>query len=209
VRVRRIELIAAGRGVVVILLIASNGAIKNKVCRVDFVVTPELLDFFNKFANSRLAGRSISSISSSYINSVSVTLGEYSRIFTEILVAIYELCREVGDGQYYISGGAKLLDYDETDKPAKDLLKLLEQRDQLQNLFDSGANFRILIGKENTFMELAGSSLVSTHYEVGGQRAGTVGLIGPVRLDYARIIPHLQYFAKTLGELLDETFETE
>lgn len=209
VRVKRVELIAAGRGTVVILLIATNGVIKNKVCRVDFVVTPELLDFFNKFANSRLAGRSLNSISSSYISSVSVTLGEYSRIFTDILIGIYELCREINDGQYFISGGTKLLDDGEMAKVARELLQLLERRDQLQSMFGADTDFKILIGKENAFMELAGSSLVATHYDIGGQRAGTVGLIGPVRLNYARIIPHLEYFAKTLGDLLSETFEAD
>lgn len=210
VRVKRVELIAAGIHTVVILLIATNGAIKNKVCRVNLVVTSELMEFFNKFANSRLEGRSLSSISSSYINSVSVTLGEYSSIFNDILYGIYELCREVGDGQYYVSGSTKLLDQDEVSKVARDLLNLLGKRDQLQTLFgENSPDFKILIGKENTFMELAGSSLVATSYRIGNERAGSVGLIGPVRLDYARIIPHLEYFAKTLGDLLGETFESE
>lgn len=210
VRVKRVELIAAGLHTVVVLLIASNGAIKNKVCRVGFVVTPELLEFFNKFANSRLEGRSISSISSSYINSVAVTLGEYSAIFNDILYGIYELCHEVVEGQYYVSGSTKLLEQEEAVKAARDLLNLLSQRDQLQTLFGDGSpDFKILIGKENAFMELSGSALVATSYRIGSERAGTVGLIGPVRLDYARIIPHLEYFAKTLGELLGETFESE
>lgn len=210
VRVKRIELIAAGTNTVVILIIATNGVIKNKVCRVDFTVTSELLEFFNKFANSRLAGRSLDTISSSYIHSVSVTLGEYSRIFTPLLAGIFELCKEINDGQYYLSGGTKLLEYNELSKLARELIVMLERRDLLHTLFSpDAADFKILIGKENSSMELSGSSVVVSHYNIGGQRAGTVGLIGPVRLDYAKIIPHLEYFTKTLGELLSETFETE
>jgi heat-inducible transcriptional repressor len=210
VRVKRIDLIAAGVNTVVILLIASNGVIKNKVCRVDFAVTPELTEFFTKFANSRLSGRSLEAISATYISSVSVTLGEYSRIFTPLLVGIFELCTEVSDGQYYIGGGTKLLDYDEIGRVARDLLLMLENQERLHRIFGADdADFRILIGKENTTMELVGSSLVATHYEIAGERAGTVGLIGPIRLDYAKIIPHLEYFADTLGKLLTETLETE
>lgn len=210
VRVKRIELISAGVNTVVILLIASNGVIKNKVCRVDFTVTPELVEFFTKFVNSRLAGRSIESISATYISSVSVTLGEYSRIFTPLLVGIFELCKEVSDGQYYIGGGSKLLEYQELDRMARDLLVMLESQERLHRLFglDSG-DFKILIGKENTTMELVGSSLVVTNYSIGGEKAGTVGIIGPIRLDYAKIIPHLNYFAETLGKLLSETLEAE
>lgn len=210
VRIKRIELIGAGSHTVVILLITTGGAIRNKVCRVSFLVTSELLEFFNKFVNSRLADRSINSISSSYISSVSVTLGEYSAVFNDILIGIYELCREISNGQYYVSGGTKLLDQDEAVKAARDLLDLLGKHEPLHALFDLDTpEFKIRIGKENSFVELSGSSLVATPYRVGGERAGSVGLIGPVRLDYAKIIPHLEYFAKTLGDLLSEAYESE
>ncbi|MCL2057293.1 MAG: heat-inducible transcriptional repressor HrcA [Oscillospiraceae bacterium] len=210
VTVKRIDLIAAGINTVVILLIASNGVIKNKVCRVDFAITAELVEFFTKFANSRLGGRSIEAVSATYISSVSVILGEYSRIFTPILVGIFELCKEFSDGQYYIGGGTKLLEYDELGRVARDLLIMLNNRERLHRLFGGGdSDFKILIGKENPTMELAGSSLVVTSYSIGGGKAGTVGLIGPVRLDYAKVIPHLEYFADTLGKLLSETLDSD
>jgi heat-inducible transcriptional repressor len=210
VSVRKIELIAAGANTVVILLIASNGVIRNKICRVDFTVTPEIISFFNKFVRLRFEGKSIGSITSSYIGSVSITLGEYSHMFTTILINIFELCREVGEGKYYISGGTRLLAYDEGASTARELLLLLESRERLDALFSSGgSSFKIIIGKENTGSELADSSVVMTSYEIAGKPAGTVGLIGPVRINYPRLIPHLEYFAKMLGELMSETLEGE
>ena len=208
VRIRRVEMLVAGRNTVVIVMIASNGVIRNKVCRLDFPVTDKLVDFFNKFANSRLEGMNIAAVSAGYINSLAVVLGEYSQIFTPLLTAVFDLCKEINDGQYYLSGGAKLLEYSELKSLVGELLALLEKRDTLQSLFTlQGDGFRVIIGKENHSMELADSSVVVTQYRVGGEPAGTVGLIGPVRIDYARIIPHLEYFAKTLGDLLTETFE--
>ena len=210
VRVRKIELIAAGTNTVVILLVASNGVIRNKVCRTDFNVTREIIEFFNKFANSRISGRSIESITGSYISSVSMTLGEYSRMFTTILMAIYELCSEVGEDRYYTSGTTKLLEYDEASKMARELLTLLDDRNRLQALFaPHQQNFKVIIGKENPTVELTGSSVLLTHYNIGGQPAGMVGLIGPVRLNYSRLIPHLEYFAKMLGDLMSDTLEGE
>jgi len=208
VHIRRLELIAAGSNTVVILLIASNGMIRNKVCRVDFLVSDKLVEFFNKFSNARLGGMSIDDVSSSYLSAMAVNLGEYSRIFNPILSAIFELCKEMGDGQYYVSGSAKLLEYGELNRLVRDLLLMLENRDSLHALFSTGGerqNFKIIIGKENQSMELSDSSVVMTGYEVDGVPAGTVGLIGPVRIDYARLIPHLEYFARTLGDLMTET----
>lgn len=208
VRVHRIDMIPAGLNTVVVLVIGSNGVVRSKVCRVDFVVTPRLIEFFVKFGNGRLAGKSLDSISTEYIQSASVSLGEYSRIFTPLLVHIYELCKEIYDGQYFLSGSTKLLDYKELERMARDLLGLLEQRERMQEIFrQNQAAMNISIGTENTPLELSSSSVVITHYDVGGERAGAVGLIGPVRLDYARIISHLDYFAKALGDLLSQTRE--
>ena len=56
---------------------------------------------------------------------------------------------------------------------------------------------------------MADTSVVVTHYKIGEQNSGAIGVIGPVRMDYAKIIPHLEYFSQTLGKLLAETFEQE
>jgi heat-inducible transcriptional repressor len=210
VRVKRIELIPAGRSRVIIVLRGTTGVVRDKICRVNFIVTPELCEFFVKFINSRLAGRAINAVTAGYINSVSVTLGEYAPVFNDLIFAVYDLCKEISEGNYYVSGGTKLLDYNNAGKSAKELLELLENRNDLLALFGSdGAQIKILIGKENSYMELAGSALVTAGYEIGGRRAGSVGLIGPVRLNYAKVIPHLEYFAKTLGELLSETYNDD
>ena len=210
VSVKRIELIIAGHNTAVILLIASNGMIKSRVCRVDFLVTEELIDFFQKFINARFVGRTLASLNLMYINSVSVTLGEYARIFNSLLIALYELCREISLGQYYIGGGSRILHYDELSRLAAGVFTLLEDRQRVHGIFaPREAEFNIIIGKENASSELSAAAVVSTSYLVGGHPGGTVGLIGPVRLNYAKLLPHLEYFAKTLGELLSETLETE
>ena len=82
VTVRRIELIPLGAHVVMIVVLASNGVIKNKAYRLDMICAPEILDFFNKFANDRFADRSIDEISTGYLNSVAVSSGGYARVLT-------------------------------------------------------------------------------------------------------------------------------
>ena len=88
VTVRRIELIPLGAHVVMIVVLAANGVIKNKAYRLDMICAPEILDFFNKFANDRFADRSIDEISTGYLNSVAVALGEYSHVFPPLLACL-------------------------------------------------------------------------------------------------------------------------
>lgn len=210
VTVKHVEIVAVGIRTVVILLIATNGVIKNKVCRVDFKVTSEIVEFLNQFTNGRLVGRSINEVSQRFINSIAVTLGDYSQLFTPVLGAVYELCREVDEGKFYTSGSENLLGYKEFSEIARELLMTMNDREQILGLISSKKDaVFITIGKENTKSELTETSVVVTKYLIGDQNAGAIGVIGPVRMDYAKLIPHLEYFSKTLGKLLAETFEQQ
>lgn len=210
VYVKRIEIVPAGTRTMVVLVIASNGVIKNKVCRVDFRITNETTEFLNRFANGRMAGKSVLEISQKYINSVAVTLGEYSQLFIPVLAAVYELCREISEGQFYTSGSENLLGYKEFGDIARDLLLTMNDRSQLLGVIASKKDaVFITIGKENTRSELTDTSVVVTKYKIGTQNAGAIGVIGPVRMDYAKLIPHIEYFSQTLGKLLAETFEDQ
>ena len=208
VTVRKIQLIPTGTRTALLLLVASNGVIKNKVIRLDFNMTPQNAEFLDQLANGRFAGRSLEEISASYINSVAESVGEYSRIFTPVLAGIYELCRQVYDGQFYAGGQTNLLNYAEFDRVAHDLLTLVSNKRKMDAVLPHDDRpISVLIGKENPFEELAGGSVVVATYDIGPDRCGAIGLVGPVRLDYRRLIPHMEYFAKTLGRLLSETME--
>ncbi len=208
VTVRRVDLIPAGKRTMVIMVIASSGVIKNKVCRVDFEITDEIVDFFRKFTNSRLAGRTLDEISSAYISSVAISMGEYSTVFNSLLAAIYELIREINEGQYYLVGSTNLLEYSELAPISYELLVFIEDRHKMQKALEPGeSGTRITVGRENQNAQLMESSLLASAYYVGGVPAGTIGIIGPVRMDYARLIPRLDYFARTLGELLSDTLD--
>lgn len=210
VQVKHVEIVPAGARTVVVLVIASNGVIKNKVCRVDFRITSEVVEFINQFANGRLVGKSVNDISQWYINSIAVTLGDYSQLFIPVLAAVYELCREINDGQFYTSGSANLLGYKEFGDIARELLLTMGNRDDLLGVISSKSDaIFITIGKENSRSELTDTSVVVTRYKIGEQNSGAIGVIGPVRMDYAKIVPHIEYFSQTLGKLLAETFEQD
>lgn len=207
VTVRRIEIIPAGPRTVVILLIASSGVIKNKVCRVDFNVTQPIVDFFVNFADTQLVGRSLDDITSSYISAVSVSLGEYARLFMPVFAALYDLVREINEGQYFTKGITNLLEYAELTPGAYELLSFIEHRKEMMDLIGAdSAPVQIMIGHESATSQLAESSVIIARYNIGQSAAGAIGIIGPTRMDYAGLIPHLEYFAETLGKLLSETY---
>ena len=200
--------IISSKGDRVVMVIASNGSVKSKVCRVSFSVTQEICRFFTSFANGRLAGRSLNEISAAYINSVAYSFGDYTEVFTTLLSAIYSLCKEMGDGQFCTKGVTNLLRYDEMKDFSRELVVMLDEKQSAIGLIPDG-NFelKVTVGKENNSMELSNAAVVAVKYPIGHSRCGTLALIGPVRMEYPKLIPHMQYFAKMLSELLSETME--
>lgn len=210
VTVKRIEIVPAGLHTLVIMLITSSGMVKNRVCRVDFNVTDQIVDFFIKFANSRLVGKSISEITTTYLNSVSVSLGEYAKLFMPVFAAIYELVKDVDEGQYVTKGMRNLLDFSELDN-GNELLKFLEEKNALLELINDGndTETRVYIGKENFAGQLSNSSVLISRYKIGENATGLLALVGPARMDYKKLFPRVEYFAKTLGKLLSTTYLEE
>jgi heat-inducible transcriptional repressor len=207
VTIKRIEIIPAGPRTVAIMLIASSGIIRIKVCRVDFDITEAIVDFFVKFSNSRLRGRTLDEVTSSYISSVSVSLGEYARVFIPVLSAVYDLVREINEGQYFTKGATNLLEYEELGRAAYDLLSFIEKRHEMLRLVaQSESPTCVMIGRESMAAELVDSSVLIARYHIGEGAVGAIGVVGPVRMDYAKLIPHLEYFAQTLGKLLSDTY---
>ena len=201
-------LFRSGMTTVVMILMASNGVIKNKVCRVDFMLTDKILQFFKTFCNSVLVGQSIKDISETFLNSVAIPLGDYSRVFTPLFTSINELCNDIAEGQFYYAGLNNLLAYDELSPMAYELFNLLSSRKDMQAIIDNCSNTQALtIGKENYRMELTAASVFIKKYNIGDHTTGAIGVIGPMRIDYAKIIPYLDYFSLKLSKLLSDVYE--
>lgn len=207
VTVKKIEIVPAGARTVVILMIASTGVIKSKVCRVDFNVTEQIVEFFMNFAQSQLVGKSIDEITGSYLKSVSVSLGDYSRLFMPVFAALYDLAREIDEGQYFARGMTNLLEHSELARGAYELFSFIDSRREMREIITaSNMPVQIMIGRESCAGALEESSVMIARYAIGKNAMGAIGIIGPTRMDYARLLPQVEYFASTLGKLLSETY---
>ena len=70
-------------------------------------------------------------------------------------------------------------------------------------------NLQVVIGRENMFRQLENSSIIISRYSVQGHSGGSIGIIGPTRIDYKRLIPRLKYITELVGDLLTDTLESD
>jgi heat-inducible transcriptional repressor len=210
--VKHVEFVALGSGQALAVLVADDGTVENRLMTLAAGVTPSTLQEASNFLNARLKGRPLS-------DARHEMRGELDAARRELDAAAARLVEEGlaawsgggdRDRSLIVRGRANLL----ADTGAvEDLERVrvlfddLEQKEQLIGLLDgvtSAQGVRIFIGAETRLFSLSGSAVVAAPYMTGRQRVlGAIGVIGPARLNYARIIPLVDYTARVLGRMLD------
>lgn len=206
--ITKVDVVPAGKRMYVLLMIASNGTIKNKVCRMEFDMTNEQMADFTRFLNEHLSGVDIGSLSEEYVEGLTAALGGYMLSLAPLLHTVYELSEEMLRDSVDVKGEANLLACSEL--PAQDVIKFIERKAELSNLLEgalSGINIRF--GEENGTFAISNSTVVSASYYKDGQPAGTIGIIGPMRLDYRKVIPYIEYLSRKVTQMLSEESEPQ
>ena len=202
--ISKVDVIPTGRRMYVLLLITSNGAIKNKVCRMEFDLTDEQMRSFTEFLNEHLRGVNLENMSEEYVEKLVSAMSSYMLSLSPLLHAVYELSAEMMRDSVDVKGEANLLACGEI--PAQDVMKFLEQKNLFPEMLD-GALSGILVkfGEEEGTFAISNGAVVSANYYKDGKPAGTLGVIGPMRLDYRKVIPYIEYLSKKVTTLLSES----
>lgn len=204
--ITRVEVIPAGRRLYALLIITSAGAIKNKICRVEFDLSHEQIDFFAKFINKNLTGLNMDKLNSSMLNNLAVALGTYMLSLSPLLHAVYELSEEMLNTDVNLKGEQRLLVANSFN--LTEIASLLTHKNELTKLLLTALDgISVVFGKENESFAISNSSMIVSPYKLRGQTGGSFGVIGPIRVDYAKVIPHIEYISNSVTKLLSNAIE--
>ncbi len=194
------------------IMVFDDGTVENRLIRRPMGVTPSALQEASNFLNARLRGRTLAE--------AKVDLrAELDRARRELDDTAARLVEDGlaawggGDDDeraLIVRGRANLLEDAEAIEDlerVRSLFEDLEQKEQLIQLLDGvrdGEGVRIFIGAETRLFSLSGSAVIAAPYMTGSQRVvGAIGVIGPARLNYARVIPLVDYTARVLGQVMN------
>jgi len=201
--ITKVEVIPTGKRVYVILLITSSGTIKNKACRLQFDLDNEQLSFFTQYIQDNLQGESIENISEEKLNQLITALSSYMITLSPLIKGICELSRDLLQNDLLVSGEKNLLSYQEFDK--MEIVKFIEHKNEFATLLnESFSGIQVLFSEENDNLIISNSSMIVSKYQKGDKTMGSLGIIGPMRLDYSKIIPYIEYFTQKITSLLSE-----
>jgi heat-inducible transcriptional repressor len=209
--VKHVEFVALGPDQALAIMVFEDGLVENRLMRRTLGVTPAALQEASNFLNARLRGRSLSEAKLD----LAVELERARRELNDAAARLIEdgLAAWGGEGvqrALIVRGHANLLGDDNALADLERVRMLfddLEQKEQLIGLLDDvreAHGVRIFIGAETRLFSLSGSAVIAAPYMSGGQKVlGAIGVIGPARLNYARVIPLVDYTARALGRIMD------
>ena len=210
--VKHVEFVALGADQALVIMVLEDGQVENRLMRRPAGVTPSALQEASNFLNTRLRGRTLADARAEVgaeLERARRELNEVSARLVEDGLAAWGGGDEVGRA-LIVRGRANLLGDPETLADLERIRMLfddLEQKEQLTGLLDlvrEAEGVRIFIGAETRLFSLSGSAVIAAPYMSGRQKVlGAIGVIGPARLNYARVIPLVDYTARVLGRIMD------
>ena len=204
--ITKVEVIPTGRRMYVLLMITAAGNIKNRVCRLSFDLTEEQMNIFQQFAEENLKGVNLEDVSEEYIKGLSAALGSYVMSLSPLLKGIADLSAEMMNEKVKIKGEENLIACPEL--KGTEVAAVLRQRNDFSRFLDNTfSGLSVMFGKEDDTFVISNSSMITGSFLKGGEKAGSFGVIGPLRVDYKKIIPYIEYFASKVSDLLTQEQE--
>ncbi len=193
------------------VIVVDGNVIKNKLMRVERMLANDELLKLNVLLNTFLQGASLQDINLEMIHTIKNQAGEFADIMENIFQGIAEAIHEADEVEIYTSGATNMLKYPELGnvEQTTKLLEALEERQGLNELIDESMNnsdatgIQVYIGEEAPVSNMKDCSIVTATYELDGGGKGTIGIIGPKRMDYKKVVSTL----KNLTDELDTIFK--
>ena len=194
-----------GEKQVLCTVVSDKNHVVNKIVNVDRAASQEMIVRLNVALNTALAGLALEEINLGVISALTSQAGEYEDLVNEVLKAITEAISTEEQMKIYTSGATNIFKYPElSDKErASQLLTTLEEKSQLTELInesDEETGIQVYIGDESPVQSMKDCSVVTATYELEDGFKGTIGIIGPKRMDYEKVVETLRVVKEQLNE---------
>lgn len=196
---------------ILVVIVMDGNLIRNKVIDINEEISQENLLKLNVLINSTLNGLTLEEINLGIISRMQNQAGEQTSLIKQVMDAIAETISSADDLQIYTSGATNIFKYPELSDSSKasQLICTLEEKERLTDLItdslqnDGNMGIQVYIGSETPVQTMKDCSVVTANYELRDGVRGTIGIIGPKRMDYEKVVETLQ----TIRTQLDTVFK--
>jgi len=203
--VKRFEMIYAGAGSFILVLMLPNDQVVNKLIKLPVNAEESDLRLLSAVLNASMTDIPLEGFTPDLMDKVMRSAGAAASLVPVILDFTQETLKNQGSTNMAVYGQSRLLglpEYQDVDK-AQRLMASIDE-DALSNLpavMQNSKGTKVLVGPENVAQELKDTSVVMTKFDIGDGMQGMIGVVGPTRMDYAQVTARLSYFAESLSKM--------
>jgi heat-inducible transcriptional repressor len=205
---RRLQLIAIGGNQILVVVVSQTGLIRHRVVTLSRSIPAERLSSISNLLNDRLKGLPLSEVRTQILDHIEAA----EQAEDEAFAFVKEIAREAfdlrhPDQELYVDGKENIVDFPDFDnyRQLSSLLRVIEEKNLLSSILEKEmikGGLTIKIGSENKRPELRGVSLVSSTYKLGDNNVGVLGIMGPRRMEYGRMIALVEGMARIVNQML-------
>jgi len=203
--VTHLEFVRLREGQLLAVLETGSGQVQNKLVPVDFPIDPGELEHINNYLHELSSGLTLDQLRVRLVEEIASDRAAHDALAARALKLASAAVPAGATAEVLVDGQSNLLAGDADLERAKTLLRTLEEKDLLVRLLDrtlSAPGICVFIGAEANLADLTDVSVVAAPYGPDGRPLGTIGVIGPARMNYSRVIPLVDFTAEMIGEAL-------
>ena len=208
-KIKFIQLSQLDENNILAVIVLEGNLIRNRVIPIEMPLDAEQLLKLNLLLNTNLCGIPTTEITLGLIEAIKRDAGIHTQIVNDVFDAVAEIVRKEEDLKIYTSGAKNIFRYPELadHRKASEIISDFEEKQALGSIVQeslagsSETGIQVYIGEEMPVASMKDCSVVTATYELGEGMKGTIGIIGPRRMDYERVVSVLQYIMKQLDDL--------
>ncbi len=197
-----VRFVLLGSRLLMVVILTDNGQIKETVIKYDEDITQNQVNGLNNIFNNRLRGKPLEKIDKPMEEYILSAMNNQVNVIKPIIDQMNRVIEARND--IYLEGANKVFDFPEFKKieTAKNFLSILDTKEEMLEVLNSGIakDINVYIGDENEREELKDLSIITFKHTAFGKDLGTIGIIGPKRMDYSKVISIMKYINKKLNE---------
>ena len=204
--IEEIKFVLLGTRMLMVVIVTDSGLVKETIIKYDEDITLGQVETLNNLFNAKLKGKPLSKIDKPMEEYIFSEIKYSIKVIKPIIEHINKIIDEAET--IYLEGANRAFDLPEFKslELAKNFVNVLDEKEAMLEILDSGVakDINVYIGDENDKEELKDFSVVTFKHSVGNKELGTIGIIGPKRMNYSKVISVMKYLSKKINEQNDK-----
>ncbi|MCZ8511150.1 heat-inducible transcriptional repressor HrcA [Paenibacillus filicis] len=209
---KHLQIVPLSERTAVAIIVTNTGQVENKTLTIPEGIPMSEIEKFVNLLNARLKNVPLFHFKSKLYTEIAAEMSSYASGYEELLTMLNHVMDHSEEERIFTSGTTNMLtqpEFKDVDK-VKSILDLLSEAPKLVRLLDGvsgGSGVQVRIGSENAIEAVNDCSLITATYSVNGQMLGTIGILGPTRMDYGKVIYLLDHLSKDMTQVMERWYK--